>query len=191
MIGGKALTVLLVGMMMSVGGMCAMDAMEEDADEEAPSSRVLPMQSLIYIEKPLQPVKGYLDQRDAPNAEDLYDSWASLAGDHQGKDGVVIRWYGTDGSEGSGVESYDVQVRYEVDGEWSDWRSGTTETKGMFYPTKEGNYYFRCRATDGVGNVEDWPGAADAFFTVRILDPASVINGDNGPDLPSVGGFID
>lgn len=71
----------------------------------------------------------------------------------------VVQWSGSDAL--SGVAGYAVQVKVD-DGAWTDWYSGT-ET-GLLYNGQVGHRYaFRCRATDGAGNVEAWPTGEDAF----------------------------
>jgi hypothetical protein len=71
----------------------------------------------------------------------------------------VVPWSGSDSL--SGVVGYQVQVKVD-DAAWTDWYSGT-ETSQVYSGQVGHRYAFRCRATDGAGNVETWPGSEDAF----------------------------
>lgn len=71
----------------------------------------------------------------------------------------VVQWSGSDAL--SGVAGYAVQVKVD-DGAWTDWYSGT-ETSSLYDGQVGHRYAFRCRATDGAGNVEAWPTGEDAF----------------------------
>jgi hypothetical protein len=88
---------------------------------------------------------------------------------------ILVQWSASDTSIGSGVASYDVQYRIGTDGDWSDWLVGTTLTSlnfGKNPPVRlyEGKtYYFRVRARDKAGNVEDYP-AGDAGTTWTIVN---------------------
>jgi len=118
------------------------------------------------------------------NASDMSSGWVSrtitidsvapvsavgsLPGSSRGVFGVS--WNGTDAT--SGIASYDVQ--YRVDGgAWQPWLTATSLTQAAFVGAKPHSYGFRCRATDRAGNVEAWPGSADASTTVN-LDPIFV-----------------
>ena len=83
----------------------------------------------------------------------------------------TVRWTGTD--TGSGIASYDVQVKDGASGTWTDWKMGTT-TSSASYPGIGGHTYaFRSRGRDAAGNVEPWPSTADATTTVEALPPQS------------------
>jgi len=75
----------------------------------------------------------------------------------------TVTWSGSDGA--SGVISYDVQVRDGVGGTWQDWLVGTTEMASVFSGQVNHIYYFRSRARDQAGNVEDWPGGDGDTYT--------------------------
>lgn len=66
-----------------------------------------------------------------------------------------VSWYAHDPG-GSGVASYDVQIRLGEDGGWQDWRMGTS--MNWWHPETETGqtYYFRVRARDKAGNEETW-----------------------------------
>jgi M6 family metalloprotease-like protein len=76
----------------------------------------------------------------------------------------TVAWGGTDAT--SGVASYDVQYQVNDSGPWFDWRTSTTLTQALFVSSGPGKYAFRCRAADRAGNMETWPGSADASTTV-------------------------
>ena len=98
---------------------------------------------------------------------------------------IEIRWEGCD-LKGSGELRYDVQYRrvyLEEDpvhipeaplkppiipgaSGWKDWISDTTSTYEYFEIVEPGLYEFRCRATDPLGNVEEYPAKSDAFTYV-------------------------
>lgn len=77
----------------------------------------------------------------------------------------VVHWSGIDGL--SGVASYDVQVRdLYLGGSWTIWLSGAAVLTDTFHGERGHTYAFRSRAIDRAGNVELWPGAADAITAV-------------------------
>jgi len=67
----------------------------------------------------------------------------------------IVAWEGRDpaagGAPGCGVADYDVQVRYGAGG-WSDWLAPTSLTATTYWAGVEGEYGFRARARDRVGN---------------------------------------
>jgi hypothetical protein len=67
----------------------------------------------------------------------------------------TLTWSGSD--SGAGIATYDVQARDGSDGTWQDLLVDTTRTTQEFTGQVGHTYYFRCRATDLVGNVEVWP----------------------------------
>ena len=78
-----------------------------------------------------------------------------------------VSWSGEDTL--SGINHYDIQVRDgggDLD-EYEDWLVGTTLTSTDFTGEDGHTYYFQSRATDNVGNEEDYHASADAWTTVR------------------------
>jgi hypothetical protein len=188
----KLVAVVVVGLIMSVGGYLGSAPDEPEVDVNEPVSRVAPAHGLYYLWT--EPVPGANIQKVRP--QDQYetgllepvpsmDSQVLFNGD-----GVVIQWAGTDGP-GTGIAHFDVQVMVD-DGEWTDWKVQTTDMEAMYYPDDEGTYYFRCRATDNAGNVEEYPDDADARFQVKVIRPGDIVpfpevpepNPDH-PDVPS------
>ncbi|MBC7249427.1 MAG: hypothetical protein H5T62_04015 [Anaerolineae bacterium] len=81
----------------------------------------------------------------------------------------TVSWSGSDA--GSGVWTYDVQVRDGLDGPWITWQSATTRTSATFEGEEGHTYYFRSRAMDRAGNEEEYPATADAFTTISVVTP--------------------
>ena len=75
---------------------------------------------------------------------------------------TMVSWSGTD--VGSGVASYDVQVREGSDGSWENWQSGTTEMSGIYTDSTGHTYQFRSLGRDVAGNVE---AKSDATFDAQ------------------------
>jgi hypothetical protein len=80
-------------------------------------------------------------------------------------DNISLFWSGSD--ELSGVSTYDVQVRAGMSGVWIDILSNTTDTSTIYTGVDGITYYFRIRASDLAGNVEDWPPDYDTFTFVE------------------------
>ena len=77
-----------------------------------------------------------------------------------------LRWYGKD--EGSGVASYDIQVRHGAEGKWQALLSDEP-TEEVLYKTsgKKGMPAFRVRARDKSGNVGDFSAPLDLVAAKR------------------------
>lgn len=105
----------------------------------------------------------------------------------------VIAWGGADTTIedgiGWGILYYDVQFMRNAIGSWEDWYTHSTLTSDVFGPFspdtvfEDTTYYFRCRAYDKAGNVEDWPATAQAYarYEAQILQWV-VVNYDGGSD---------
>jgi len=91
---------------------------------------------------------------------------------------IPVNWSGTD--DFSGIVSYDVQYRDGSGGAWTGWLTATTATDETFEGQDGHNYYFRCRARDFIGNLEEWPPDYDVSTTVDLTDPSSEV-----ADLPT------
>jgi len=185
----KLVAVVVVGLIASVGGYIGGTPDEPEVDVNEPVSRVAPAHGLYYLWT--EPVPGWVWAIDdaAPDLnyrtglyEPNMDAEVLLHGD-----GVVIQWAGTDGA-GTGIAHYDVQVMMD-DSEWTDWKVQTTDMEAMYYPEDEGTYYFRCRATDNAGNVEEYPDGADARFQVKVIRPGDILTipdrPEPDPDVPT------
>jgi len=85
-----------------------------------------------------------------------------------------VSWSGTD--DLAGLASYDVQYRDGPGGAWTGWLTATTATAATFSGGQDAHgYYFRCRARDLVGNLEEWPPDYDATTTVDLTAPSSQV----------------
>lgn len=87
---------------------------------------------------------------------------------------ITVRWAGND-TGGSGLRSYDVQVKTGANGTWTDWLVGTAAASGAYNGIGGQTYQFRSRARDNAFNVEAWPASADSSTVVESLPPHSFI----------------
>jgi hypothetical protein len=83
-----------------------------------------------------------------------------------------VAWSGWESSYGSGLTTFDVQVRDGYAGQWANWLTATTQTSATYQGQRGHTYFFRARARDRAGN--------EAAFTdgsaYAIID--TVRNGD-------------
>jgi len=99
-----------------------------------------------------------------------------------------VEWECTDGIGGSGIASYDVQVKVGA-GTWTDWLTATASTSAEFTGANGATYYFQVRAKDKAGNVEGYPGSdGDAKTRVDTSPPAGTVE-DEGDETPSAIGL--
>lgn len=83
-----------------------------------------------------------------------------------------VNWSGTD--DRSGLRWYDIQYRdgNRPESEWVDWMTNVMSIASIFIGQPGHTYYFRSRALDVAGNLEDWPvGDGDTFTTI---DPSAL-----------------
>ncbi|MGQ9584984.1 MAG: OmpL47-type beta-barrel domain-containing protein [Anaerolineae bacterium] len=86
----------------------------------------------------------------------------------------TVVWGGVDPEPGSGIATYDVEYRDGPSGSWIPFRTGTSDTSGLFAGQRGHIYFFRVRARDQAGNQEAFPGGdGDAWV---LVDPMA--NGD-------------
>ena len=78
----------------------------------------------------------------------------------------TVTWEGQDNQ--SGIWLYDLQVRDGITGTWTNWLTNTTVLSAIFTGQHGHTYYFRARATDRVGNREDWPEEPQAQTTLDL-----------------------
>ncbi len=92
----------------------------------------------------------------------------------------VVSWSGMD--EGSGIASYDVQVREGADGVWTNWLEDTTVLSDTYTAVETGHtYYFRSVAYDQAGNVEiDLPADGDTHTTVAEYQAEGRVTNNRG-----------
>jgi len=67
---------------------------------------------------------------------------------------ISLVWTGSDNG-GSGISGYDVQFKDGYWGSWRNWLTNTTDLSATFLGQRGHVYYFRTRAHDVAGNVED------------------------------------
>lgn len=77
---------------------------------------------------------------------------------------ISLSWNGLD--ELSGISSFEVQVREGLDGNWINIQSNSSNTTMTYNGIKGNTYFFRTRAIDAAGNIEDWPPDYDTFTIV-------------------------
>jgi hypothetical protein len=115
-------------------------------------------------------------------------TWATTFNDHQppdvevdplpeivGRD-FVVSWSGKDPG-GSGIASYDVQVRVDG-GAWGSWivDADPAVSSAEFMAGQDGRIYaFRARAEDRAGNLEPF-GPAEASTTVDAEPPTTAMD---------------
>jgi hypothetical protein len=86
---------------------------------------------------------------------------------------TTVSWAGTD--TGSGIASYDVEVRDGSSGSWTTWKSGTVETSAVYTGSAGHTYYFRVRARDVAGNLEAAHASPDAQTRVAQYGFSGVV----------------
>jgi N-acetylneuraminic acid mutarotase len=82
---------------------------------------------------------------------------------------IPLQWQGWDQS--SPVTGYDLDVRDGSDGTWTPILTDTTALTTTFVGQPNHTYYFRLRARDEAGNVEDWPSPFDTETEVDTTIP--------------------
>ena len=101
----------------------------------------------------------------------------------------TLNWGGTDPG-GSGITTYDVQVRsISQGGDWTDLLMATTATSRSLSDLPRGiKYAFRVRARDRAQNLEDWPAGklGDTFTSGYGLHISGAIFDQTGLPVPGV-----
>jgi hypothetical protein len=91
---------------------------------------------------------------------------------------IPLTWSGTDAL--SGISTYDVQVREGSAGNWTDVVTNTASTSTTYPGTNGHVYFFRTRAKDAAGNLEDWPADFDTYTVVDTDAPTGTVVINNG-----------
>ena len=94
---------------------------------------------------------------------------------------VLVRWGGSDPG-GSGIQSYDVQVR-QGGGPWTDWRMDTTDTQATFTGSTGSNKASGARQRQR--RTLTWPAGADATTVLYTWGIAGHATDNRG--VPVVG----
>ncbi len=83
----------------------------------------------------------------------------------------------------SGLQGFEIQVREGLTGQWTSIPTGiTTPRSGWtyyvpYYGLSGRTYYFRMRATDRAGNVEDWPATYDTMTQIAGSTSTNIFTG--------------
>ncbi len=85
----------------------------------------------------------------------------------------TVSWWGQDAV--AGMYNYDVQVMDGVSGWWTDWRTKTTQTSGVYSGLGGHTYSFRVRGTDKAFNVQPWPDNYQVSTTVESVPPITAV----------------
>jgi hypothetical protein len=91
---------------------------------------------------------------------------------------ISLAWSGSDTL--SGLATYDVQVRAGIGGTWTDVFTNTSATSTIYNGVAGMTYYFRARAKDVAGNVEDWAPDYDTYTLVDTDAPTGSLVINNG-----------
>ncbi len=125
---------------------------------------------------------GNVEQAPATaDATTLIDSTApsssvSSLPNYENSGGFMVAWSGSEGSNGSGIASYDIYVS-DNGGAYTVFQSDTTQTSAMFTGGQDGHQYrFYSIASDNAGNVEQAPTTPDSTTLVDLTAPTSAIN---------------
>ncbi len=87
----------------------------------------------------------------------------------------TLTWSGSDGSNGSGIGSYDIYVS-DNGGPFTPFLTGTTQISASFTGTSGHTYGFYSVATDRAGNTQPTPSGAQATMTIDTTPPTSSVS---------------
>ena len=85
----------------------------------------------------------------------------------------IVTWFGTDDTNGAGVDSYDIYVS-DDGGPWKTWLSAVAQTSETYSGQPGHYYYFYSVARDNSGNLEPAPGRYEAMTFVSTNQPPSL-----------------
>ncbi len=94
----------------------------------------------------------------------------------------TVSWSGSDGSNGSGIRSYDVYIKDNT-GSWDIWLQNTTEESATYTGENGHLYSFYVTASDNVGNQEIKPAVLETKTRIT-LPTLTVIQA--GGDTPMI-----
>jgi murein DD-endopeptidase MepM/ murein hydrolase activator NlpD len=104
---------------------------------------------------------------------------------------ALLTWSGSDNL--SGLDHFDVQMRQISGTTWTNWEDLWFQVplslgQNWFVGEPNGQYQFRVRGVDRLGNTEDYPTSAQASFTISTnLCKADAFETDNDPaNAPAV-----
>jgi hypothetical protein len=87
---------------------------------------------------------------------------------HQGKPSFEVSWEGQDPAPGSGLMTYDVEVRDGNVDAWRPWLTRTTQTHATFNGERGHTYFFRVSARDVAGNRQPFT-TGDTYAVVETV----------------------
>lgn len=91
---------------------------------------------------------------------------------------IILGWSGSDAL--SDVASYDLEVREGTGGAWTPVLTATTALSTTYTGTPDQTYFFRVRARDVAGNLEDWPATFDTSTLVDTGAPTGSVVANGG-----------
>jgi len=98
---------------------------------------------------------------------------------------VGLAWAGSDGENGSGVTTFDLETRRDANAPWTPLLPNTTATAYTATGTA-GPVEFRLRARDAAFNVMPWPAAASAATRLFATELSGRVTDNRGVVLPGV-----
>ncbi|MCX6030937.1 MAG: hypothetical protein NT169_16775 [Chloroflexi bacterium] len=87
----------------------------------------------------------------------------------------TLAWSGSDGSGGSGIAVFDIEVK-ESAGDWTGWLTRVTSTTATFSGQDGQAYRFRARAIDSASNVGAWSQEVTTTVHVDSTPPTSTLS---------------
>lgn len=102
----------------------------------------------------------------------------SVLSRHQLEPQFTVAWTGNDPPPGSGLASFDVQVRDGYDGTWQAWHTNTQLTSATFDGERGHTYFFRIAARDVAGNLKPFTDDPDGMQGGQVFTTVdTVLNG--------------
>ena len=81
-----------------------------------------------------------------------------------------MSWQGYDPAPGSGLTTYEVQVRDGYDAAWQTWFARTTQTRATFSGERGHTYFFRVAARDLAGNRQPFTSGDTRAMVETVLN---------------------
>ncbi len=89
---------------------------------------------------------------------------------YQGKPSFAVSWQGYDPALGSGLTTYEVQVRDGYAAAWQTWFAHTTQTSATFSGERGHTYFFRVAARDLAGNRQPFTAGETRAMVETVLN---------------------
>ena len=99
--------------------------------------------------------------------------------------GFRLFWDGTDFAE-SGIKGFDIQYRIGENGNWVEWKNGTTNISDAYSGTVGTLVQFRSRAYDQMYNYEPWPVNFDTETRFYTWDFSGTVVDNRGVPLSGI-----